>query len=68
MKVILECLGEDVKREGLLKTPQRYADAMLFLTQGYEQSVGGILERDGFAYDLQTLSTAPSLWKIMTRW
>lgn len=34
---IIELLGENVNREGLLKTPERVSKAMQFLMQGYEQ-------------------------------
>lgn len=40
---VLELLGEDPKREGLLKTPNRVAKALKFLTEGYEQDPKEIL-------------------------
>lgn len=41
---ILHLLGEDKAREGLLKTPERAAKAMRFLTEGYEQDPKKILK------------------------
>ncbi|KAI9036826.1 GTP cyclohydrolase I [Aspergillus affinis] len=38
VRTILECLGEDPSRDGLLRTPQRYAKALKFFTQGYKIS------------------------------
>lgn len=48
---ILEDLGENGAREGLLKTPERAAKAMLFLTQGYQQDAVEILKSAMFAED-----------------
>jgi GTP cyclohydrolase I len=42
-KTIIEDLGEDTQRDGLLKTPERAAKAMQFLTQGYDQDPVEIL-------------------------
>jgi len=40
---IITVLGEDVQREGLLKTPRRVAKAMQFLMSGYEQDPEKVL-------------------------
>lgn len=40
---ILRLLGEDPQREGLVKTPERVAKALQFLTQGYAQDGAEIL-------------------------
>jgi GTP cyclohydrolase I len=40
---VIGLLGEDVGREGLLHTPQRVADSLRFLTDGYEQSVEDVV-------------------------
>jgi GTP cyclohydrolase I len=42
---VLELLGEDPKREGLLKTPNRVAKALKFLTEGYDQDPEEILNQ-----------------------
>ncbi len=48
---MLDRLGEDPTREGLLKTPERAAKAMQFLTQGYKQDPRKILESAKFKED-----------------
>ena len=44
----LDLLGEDSEREGLLKTPERVAKAMQFLTQGYQMDAKVILNSAKF--------------------
>jgi len=41
---IIKEIGEDAKRDGLVKTPERAAKAMQFLTQGYDQDATEILK------------------------
>ena len=38
-ETILQCIGEEPTREGLLKTPKRWAEALLFMTKGYTQTI-----------------------------
>lgn len=50
-KNILDDVGENAMREGLLKTPVRAAKAMQFLTQGYDLNPGEILRSAMFKED-----------------
>ena len=43
LAAIIESLGEDPKREGLLRTPHRVARALKFLTSGYAQDIDKVL-------------------------
>ena len=54
-KKILELLGEDPEREGLLKTPCRVAKSMQFLTQGYNQDPEAILRSAMFKEEYQQM-------------
>jgi len=47
-KKSLALLGEDAEREGLLKTPERVAKAMQYLTQGYNLDARAILNSAKF--------------------
>ncbi|MCB0544842.1 MAG: GTP cyclohydrolase I FolE, partial [Saprospiraceae bacterium] len=44
-------VGEDTEREGVAKTPERAAKAMLILTQGYRQDAAAILRSAMFTED-----------------
>ena len=45
---VLESVGEDPEREGLLKTPERVAKAMQFITQGYSMNAADIINSAKF--------------------
>ena len=52
---ILRLLGEDPDREGLLKTPERVAKAMSFITKGYAQDPVAILRSAMFKEEYQQM-------------
>ena len=54
-KAILELLGEDPEREGLLKTPERVAKAMAFITKGYWEDPRRILLSACFKEDYKQM-------------
>jgi len=52
---ILQDIGEDPDREGLLKTPERIAKALQFLTHGYDLDPAGILRSAMFREEYQQM-------------
>ncbi len=48
---IISAVGEDPQREGLLKTPERMAKAMQYITQGYNMNAADILNGAKFHED-----------------
>lgn len=54
-KEILRLLGENPEREGLLKSPERIAKAMLFFTGGYDQNPEEILRSAMFHEDYKQM-------------
>ncbi|MEG1497953.1 MAG: GTP cyclohydrolase I FolE [Bacteroidales bacterium] len=54
-KQILNILGEDSNRDGLLSTPERVAKAMQFFTQGYHQDAEAILKSAIFKEDYKQM-------------
>ena len=52
---IIGLLGEDTSREGLLKTPERMAKAMQFITQGYSQDAVSILNSARFKEEVSEM-------------
>ncbi|MCQ2115809.1 MAG: GTP cyclohydrolase I FolE [Bacteroidales bacterium] len=54
-KEILRLLGEDPEREGLVKTPERVAKALQFITKGYEEDGKEILQSALFREDYKQM-------------
>src|ERR1700748_101911 len=54
-RMSLDLLGEDSSREGLLKTPERVAKAMQFLTQGYGMDAKAILNSAKFHEEISEM-------------
>jgi GTP cyclohydrolase IA len=54
-KDTLRLMGEDPEREGLIKTPERVAKAMQYLTQGYQQDAEQILNSAKFHEDVSEM-------------
>lgn len=59
IEAILELLGEDPQREGLLKTPARAAKALYFATSGYHSTVDEVVG--------DALFTAPSDGQVIVK-
>lgn len=51
IKNLLEHIGEDPEREGLVKTPERVAKAWDFLTKGYHESLDDVVNEALFESD-----------------
>ncbi|HXV78942.1 MAG TPA: GTP cyclohydrolase I FolE, partial [Candidatus Binatia bacterium] len=52
---ILKALGEDPDREGLAKTPHRVAEALTFLTRGYQQDPAKVINDALFTEDYEEM-------------
>jgi GTP cyclohydrolase I len=55
MKDVLEMLGEDPAREGLVRTPERYEKAMRYLTSGYTTSLDEIVNNALFEVKVDSM-------------
>ncbi|CAG8229299.1 unnamed protein product [Penicillium salamii] len=55
VRTIIECIGEDLDREGLRDTPERYAKAMLHFTSGYEENTQDLINGAIFKEDCDEL-------------
>lgn len=55
IRQLLRALGEDPDREGLQKTPQRVAQALSFMTRGYDMDPGKVINDALFTEDYEEM-------------
>jgi GTP cyclohydrolase I len=55
MREVLEMLGEDPSREGLVRTPERYEKAMRYLTSGYSTNLEEIVNGAMFSAKVDSM-------------
>ncbi|MDQ3026559.1 MAG: GTP cyclohydrolase I FolE [Pseudomonadota bacterium] len=55
VRQLLEELGEDPKREGLLDTPKRVAKSLAFLTHGYRADLDTVINKALFTQDTSSM-------------
>jgi len=55
IRLILKALGENPDREGLQRTPQRVAQALSFLTQGYQMDPAKVINDALFSEDYEEM-------------
>ena len=55
IRQILKAIGEDPEREGLLKTPRRVAEALAFLTRGYDMDPEKVINDALFTEDYEEM-------------
>ena len=54
-KKLIESIGEDPSREGLIDTPERAADALRYLTKGYQENLDDIITGALFESDMSEM-------------
>ena len=54
-KKLIESIGEDPSREGLIDTPERAADALRYLTKGYQENLDDIINGALFESDMSEM-------------
>ena len=52
---VIEAIGEDPHREGLLRTPNRAAKALAFLTRGYQQDLDEVVNQALFTSNIEEI-------------